>query len=614
MKTPSHSIEILETRIAPAATFTYFDFDGDKVTITTSKGTNADLAAVLFFDSAIPDSNRQLRAIDLSLNAVFAGTNLSITARLDPERGGDGLVNVGRIDADLDGGDVSDTALDLGVVKIKGDLGELDAGDSDLETRAVRVLSVQSLGQFGLFTQGGFGSLVSNFAGSLGKLTVAGSIVEAYVRVGGGGNLGSVMVGGSIRGENLGLIYADGKLGAVKVKGDLVGGGGSFSGSIGAGSAVGAVTIGGSVLGGGGDDSGSIYAGFLAISDMGPVKIGLDVKGGAGQRSGVIAINTSGGKIASVTIGHSLIGDIGTDSGSLDIGAAGPVKIGGDILGSSGAGSGSLGGTTIASVRLGRSLIGGSATGTGVITAQFGMGPVKIGGDIVGGDSTGADVFNSGVVTGERIASVMVGGSIVAGTRTVGSELRYSGAVFADDDLGRVTIKGSLIGNESNPALIMANVTIKSLTVGGRVEWANILADYRALLTGGPLSPPAADNADAQIGAVTVGGDWIASNLVAGVQDDDDGLLDDHFGDGDDQPIAGGVPEIISKIARVVIKGHAFGTLDNATDSFGFVAQHVGFLSVAGTKLPLRSGPTNDMHPVFVGIALDMNAREMGPL
>ena len=41
-------------------------------------------------------------------------------------------------------------------------------------------------------------------------------------------------------------------------------------------------------------------------------------------------------------------------------------------------------------------------------------------------------------------------------------------------------------------------------------------------------------NADAQIGRVVVR-DWIASNLVAGVQDDADPARNDSFGEGDDQ-------------------------------------------------------------------------------
>ena len=48
MKTDHHTaIEPLEARIAPAATFTFADVDGDFVTIKTSKGTDGELNAIL---------------------------------------------------------------------------------------------------------------------------------------------------------------------------------------------------------------------------------------------------------------------------------------------------------------------------------------------------------------------------------------------------------------------------------------------------------------------------------------------------------------------------------------------------------------------------------------
>jgi hypothetical protein len=49
-------------------------------------------------------------------------------------------------------------------------------------------------------------------------------------------------------------------------------------------------------------------------------------------------------------------------------------------------------------------------------------------------------------------------------------------------------------------------VAIASLTAGGRVEFANVLAGYDTL-----RSPV---NANAQIWAVKVGGDWVASNTA----------------------------------------------------------------------------------------------------
>src|SRR5215510_1040499 len=93
------NLELLESRFTPVAVFTYTDRDGDHVTVTTSKGTNADLTAILLFDNSIPDKPRQLEQIDFSTNAaVFAGTDLTVTATRALSAG-DGLANVGYIDA-----------------------------------------------------------------------------------------------------------------------------------------------------------------------------------------------------------------------------------------------------------------------------------------------------------------------------------------------------------------------------------------------------------------------------------------------------------------------------------------------------------------------------------
>jgi hypothetical protein len=43
--TSNSIVEALESRIVPAAVFTFTDVDGDAVTVKTSKGTNADLSA-----------------------------------------------------------------------------------------------------------------------------------------------------------------------------------------------------------------------------------------------------------------------------------------------------------------------------------------------------------------------------------------------------------------------------------------------------------------------------------------------------------------------------------------------------------------------------------------
>jgi hypothetical protein len=306
-----------------------------------------------------------------------------------------------------------------------------------------------------------------------------------------------------------------------------------------------------------------------------------------------------------VTVGGSLAGGSGDNTGwiksSSDMGA---VVIGGDIVGGSGADTGEIQSTgQLAGVRVGGSLIGGSASNhTGVIISVGALGAVSIGGDVIGGSvfSGGPSVDQAGYIQGQRIASVAIGGSLVSGANNDPTHftLDHSGSIRAENDLGPITVKGSLVGNSTEPVIISAvgqavlaatatiDAAIAGLTVGGRVQFANILAGYDVNGT--------AVNGQASIGNVKVGLDWIASNLVAGVAADNNGL----FGTSGDKEI--GNPEtkedLLATIAGITIGGQAFGTpadVNNA-DHFGFVAELVKALSLGGTALPLKAGPHTD--------------------
>jgi hypothetical protein len=98
---------------------------------------------------------------------------------------------------------------------------------------------------------------------------------------------------------------------------------------------------------------------------------------------------------------------------------------------------------------------------------------------------------------------------------------------------------------------------------------------------------PVAVNGNASIGAVSVGGDWIASSLVAGVQDDADAALDEIFGDTNDQ--AGPGHTLVNRIASVLIKGLVIGSAA-AGDHFGFVAQQIGSFNSMGFTAALTAG------------------------
>ena len=108
-------------------------------------------------------------------------------------------------------------------------------------------------------------------------------------------------------------------------------------------------------------------------------------------------------------------------------------------------------------------------------------------------------------------------------------------------------------------------------------------------------------NADAQIGSVSVGGDWIASNLIAGINPG----ADSRYGTVDDIELLGGQDfgsgpvkdnnALTSKIASIVIKGGVFGTPGLTTDTFGFGAQEIGSFKLGSVMLPLKAGVANDV-------------------
>lgn len=162
----------------------------------------------------------------------------------------------------------------------------------------------------------------------------------------------------------------------------------------------------------------------------------------------------------------------------------------------------------------------------------------------------------------------------------------------AGDQLGAVSVKGNLFG-----ALILArgqvtqgaatDVAIKSLTVSGSVLFSKIIAGFDVLMS-------AVTNGDAQIGAVTVSGDWLGSDLAAGAIQGAGG----DFGDGNDT-VAAGSAGIISRIASVTIKGGLHGTHSGISnsDTFGFVAQEIGAFSVGGQKLKLTPKVTDAAVP-----------------
>ncbi len=657
--------ERLEDRIAPATLLAgaravqYTDADGDIVTIRISKGRFDNPADPAQDDFVFGDTQtglgEQLEILDLSNKAIFDGAALTITAIPGPT-GGDGVVNVGYINA---------IGVDLSTVLVRGDLGAINVGDNVTDA-ALGSLTVLSLGTQGGTT--GAPDLQSQFLGAVGSIRVMGDIFAASIDIRGEttagkvlGNLGSLYVGGSLvggGGDAQGIITVRGSIGKVTIGGDLFGGGGETSATIVA-QTIGAIAIGGSVVGGAGNDSGQVF-GRTAI---GAVTIGGTLSGGDGEFSGVVGAPS----ITSVAIGNSVFGGVGVQSGSVQGGKLGAVSIGGSLFGGDGARSGRVAAdTTITNVIVGASVVGGSGEFSGAIVADqiaaatvrnsvvggaggssgsiqttshlstfkiFGsliggggnfsglvfvqgtLVSASIGGNLLGGSDDGTNFLSSsGYVHAGRIGTMVVGGSVFAGDDNGGGNVN-SGAIRSASDIGSLTVRGSLEGR-SVPVIISAvgqanstgavDLAIGSLTVGGRVFGAEILAGYSPDLTNSPYGEPV--NADAQIGTVRVGGNWIISNLIAGVARGSD----TYFGDSNDAKISGtGIKDnldsrTISRITAVIIGGYVAGS-SAADDVYrgGIGAQWIGRVVTGGVAvLPLHGGISNDTFAATATYAL----------
>jgi hypothetical protein len=133
--------------------------------------------------------------------------------------------------------------------------------------------------------------------------------------------------------------------------------------------------------------------------------------------------------VAGVTIGGSLVGGAGGESGTVYIDDdLGVVKVGHDVQGGSGAGSGRIfTDANFAGLSIGGSLVVGSGPDSGLISSDLDLGVVRIGHDLTGGSIVGATALDrSGVIKSDgRIAGVTIGGSIVSGIDTSTGPLRH---------------------------------------------------------------------------------------------------------------------------------------------------------------------------------------------
>lgn len=260
-------------------------------------------------------------------------------------------------------------------------------------------------------------------------------------------------------------------------------------------------------------------------------------------------------------IGGVLRGDGRADVGFLDaLGTPlGTVSIPG-TLGGFDAGDGLNGIAALTVAGLGHA----AGTGSGPLIESSVFGTVKA--LTVKGDVSAAHVLAG------SFGAVTVSGSLRAGG--------VDGTGFASaTTIGTFAVKGGILGDSAHRVEITADgfanptaklaVALKSLTVAGNLEHARIAV-------GGKF------NADAQIGTVSVGGHWIATDLAASVLPGVGGF----FGDANDRLIANGAgTTTLASIAAITIKGTVAGTAA-AGDSFGITAEKIGKLTIGTAVIP----------------------------
>jgi hypothetical protein len=236
--------------------------------------------------------------------------------------------------------------------------------------------------------------------------------------------------------------------------------------------------------------------------------------------------------------------------------------------------------------------------------------------------SVDRDVKNAVVEVSDKLGKVRIGGNLIDNAAATPAQLQvarnrigvflnggippvgasHAGTLFAAD-IGSVTVMGNIDGGEISaeteiknvkvvgslrsddpldPAILRVGANIDKVLIKGDVQNALILAGYNRDLE--PRNP------DAHIGQVTVKGSWSASSVVAGVADPGD----DGFGQNDALIAGDQTPDVLARIASVIIKGMATGSAVTS-DHSAITAQKIGELSINGDKIPLTKGP-NDLN------------------
>ena len=551
--------------------FTYTDADGDLVTVKTSAGT---LKPTQFGWLPSADGTRfELTQMKIAGDAAFGAANISVTAK-KTATGGDGRADVGHLDA---------TGLNLGVVKIGGNIERINVGTNSATTPALKSFSALSMGHV---ADGVIGSVpASVIAGKVPLFTVKGDFSQVRLS---GFTADIFTIGGSvIGGDSFGAGRITGTVNkAFAIGGSIFGGMGESTGSISITGNASIAKIGGSIIGGSMES-----AGGASITTKGSLLIAGSIIGGSAQSAGSLF---AGSTLATVKIGGGIVGGDGSNSGGIIVNAIKSVTISGSIVGGKGTFSGALNKTGTAPLTIGGSIIGGGSSGAGFVSVGDSS-VVTIGGSIIGSGNGGR--FEAG-----NIKTFALGGSVVSGDTA-----NFSSGTLSFITAMSVTIKGGVIGKsdvpvviaftgKAAPASVAESIAVGTLTIKGSVANSQILI--------GGESVNNLNNVNAAAGTISIGGDFLASSISAGIETGNDSL----FGTADDEPGAmGSLPDIKAAIGSIIIKGRATGTLTSG-DSHAIQAEEIRSVTIAGRKVALDPLAQDNQ---LVGPYADFRIREV---
>ncbi len=324
---------------------------------------------------------------------------------------------------------------------------------------------------------------------------------------------------------------------------------------------------------------GSVHIGYLNATgvDLGAVAIPGDL----GRITAGDATDTDGG-LKSLTVGS--IGVLGTSTqggGSLFsaiTGKVGTLTVKGDIIGASLGSYGAMlnanGG--FSTITIGGSLITTAAQPGSVLSTSGDIGAIKIGGSVVRNGGNAQNILATG-----KLGAISIGGEL-RGSSNAAPAVIQSGKTIGKVSVASMSFAEIYADGNANPANAAAAIAIAGVSVRGSVTDSIILAGVHRGLSGG--------NVDVQIGALSVGGDWVRSSAAAGINAGNTGV----YGTVDDAlatPFGTNNAAIVSKIASVTVKGHIFGSSDSA-ESWGFVAQSIGKFTRDKTAYTLRPATT----------------------